>query len=132
MFIWKVIVAKPGFRKVYRIKGSPEMTNQEVFDKAKAFARKRRAEADAYTTVDLVSCTKAYAPKPDTRIPKNYYWCPYCVKPRIFTEDRVLGVKRCLTCGVSENDFHVKKFNHVFRDEYHDYLLNMKPSKEGI
>ncbi len=42
---------------------------------------------------------------------KGLFWCPYCRQKVFFVKDRYLGIKRCPLCGISENDFHVKKEN---------------------
>ncbi len=42
---------------------------------------------------------------------KGLFWCPYCRQKVVFVKDRYLGIKRCPLCGISENDFHVKKEN---------------------
>lgn len=52
-----------------------------------------------------------------TNIPKNIklksgqLWCPYCNNIVVFVRDKRLNVKRCPFCGISENDFWVKKVN---------------------
>ncbi|WP_352420795.1 hypothetical protein [Proteiniborus sp.] len=38
-------------------------------------------------------------------------WCPYCSNIVVFIKDKRLNVKRCPLCGISENDFWVKKVN---------------------
>ncbi|SCG82335.1 hypothetical protein DW1_0727 [Proteiniborus sp. DW1] len=54
----------------------------------------------------------------DTReIPRNIKlkrgqsWCPYCNNIVIFIKDKRLKVRKCPICGISENDFWVKKVN---------------------
>lgn len=50
-------------------------------------------------------------------IPKNIKlkqgqsWCPYCNNIVIFIKDKRLNVKKCPICGISENDFWVRKVN---------------------
>ncbi|SDY77569.1 hypothetical protein SAMN05660462_00868 [Proteiniborus ethanoligenes] len=52
-------------------------------------------------------------------IPKNVtlkrgqLWCPYCSNVVIFVKDKRLNVKRCPFCGISDNDFWVKKVNEI-------------------
>jgi hypothetical protein len=133
MYIWKIIIRYAGTRKVLRIKGKPYQPNLEVYEKAKAFAKKLVDEdTDKVMSIDLVCGTRAYAPKEGTKIPRNHLWCPYCVKPRAFADDPELGVKKCPVCGISDNDFYVKKHNGIFKEEYNDYLLSLKPRKEGV
>ncbi len=42
---------------------------------------------------------------------KGMFWCPYCKQKVMFVKDKYLGIKRCPICGISENDFHVKREN---------------------
>jgi ribosomal protein L37AE/L43A len=48
---------------------------------------------------------------PGTKFKKYHYWCPYCGKATHFREDSYTGVKRCELCGISNQDFYVKKVN---------------------
>ena len=38
-------------------------------------------------------------------------WCPYCSMPVVFVKNKQLGVRCCPVCGVSINEFYVKKVN---------------------
>lgn len=115
MYIWKVIIRYSGTKKIFRIKGKPEDANMVVFGKAKAYAKKlKEADEEGNMKIDLVSGTKAYPPKKDTKIPRGHKWCPYCVQPRIFIEDRSLGVKRCQVCSISDSEFYYKKYNRAW------------------
>ena len=42
---------------------------------------------------------------------RNEYWCPYCSTKAIFVKNKKLGVRQCPFCGISENDYFVKKVN---------------------
>ena len=132
MYVWKVIIRYRGTKKVIRIKGGPEHDNLTVYHKAKAYAKKlKEASQDEGMLIDLVSGSRAYAPKHGTKIPRGHYWCPYCLKPRIFYNDSEIGVKKCSVCGISDSDFYVKKYNGIFEDEYRDFFIKSKiPRKE--
>lgn len=45
------------------------------------------------------------------KLKSNETWCPYCAKRVYFKKDKKLGLKRCTLCGISENDYYVKKAN---------------------
>jgi DNA-directed RNA polymerase subunit RPC12/RpoP len=42
---------------------------------------------------------------------KNESWCPYCSTKVILKKDKRFGVRLCPICGISENDYFVKKVN---------------------
>ncbi|SKC61994.1 hypothetical protein [Maledivibacter halophilus] len=52
-------------------------------------------------------------PKPNWigKLPKNYYWCPYCGEIKKFKVFK--GYKRCELCHISMKDYYVKKFNKL-------------------
>lgn len=57
------------------------------------------------------------APSPSGYRPKkNIAWCRYCQGETLFAWDQRLGTARCLGCGVSTNDFHIKKDNSFFSE----------------
>jgi glutaredoxin len=43
----------------------------------------------------------------------NMKWCPYCAKVTKFSFDGYLGVRRCVYCGISDNDYYVKLANQT-------------------
>lgn len=45
------------------------------------------------------------------KLKKGQSWCPYCNNVVILVRDKRLNVKKCPFCGISENDFWVKKVN---------------------
>jgi hypothetical protein len=113
MYIWKIIIRYAGTKKIIKLRGKPGDSNTYVFEKAKAYAKKlKEADTDSSTKIDLVSGTKAYPPRRGVVIPRGHKWCPYCVQPRIFIENKTLGVKKCQVCGISDSDFYYKKYNH--------------------
>ncbi len=69
----------------------------------------KRAVFKPYIKHLAVSCPSE---KPsDMVLEKGLFWCPYCKQKVMFVKDKYLGIKRCPICGISENDFHVKKEN---------------------
>lgn len=66
------------------------------------------------TIYDMMEKAKQVETK---EIPKNIKlkqgqsWCPYCNNIVIFIRNKKLNVKKCPICGISENDFWVKKVN---------------------
>ncbi len=49
------------------------------------------------------------------KLKQGQSWCPYCNNIVVFIKDKRLNVKRCPFCGISENDFWVKKVNGKVR-----------------
>lgn len=45
------------------------------------------------------------------RLKQGQSWCPYCNNIVVFIKDKRLNVKKCPLCGISDNDFWVKKVN---------------------
>ncbi len=76
-----------------------------------------RVGVNVMEQIDMFDIINTKNEIPDKKIPKTAVlkkkelWCPYCSKPVIFTADRVLGVKRCPYCGISNKDYNVKMVN---------------------
>lgn len=55
----------------------------------------------------------------DKSIPKGLklkpgeLYCPYCQQKVIFIKDKKNGVYKCSFCGISKNDYWVKKVNKI-------------------
>ncbi|WP_139380409.1 hypothetical protein [Maledivibacter halophilus] len=55
----------------------------------------------------------------DKSIPKSIklklgeLYCPYCQQKTIFKKDKKNGVYKCSFCGISKNDYWVKKVNKI-------------------
>lgn len=70
--------------------------------------------------IDMFNIINTKKETPDKEIPegaklkKKQLWCPYCSKPVIFLIDKVLGVKKCPYCGISEKDYNVKMVNDTW------------------
>lgn len=59
--------------------------------------------------VKQVSLTRAYPPDET----QAGYWCPYCQSWEYWRMSDG-GYKLCPVCGMSDNDFHVKTYNHTW------------------
>jgi hypothetical protein len=98
---------------------------KQCLERAKEMIRSIRIKyADRHDmVVELISRRKTF-PKPKGLILKrNDLWCPYCVKPRQFKGNQLVQLdgisfisdyKRCVVCGISDNDYHVKTMNHLW------------------
>lgn len=40
-------------------------------------------------------------------------YCPYCQQKSVFVKDKKKGVHRCRFCGISKNDYWVKRVNSI-------------------
>jgi hypothetical protein len=57
-------------------------------------------------------------PHPPTTevVGKKGYYCPYCRQQDIWKKD-FFGNQICPVCGISDNDYYVKLYNHLWRFE---------------
>jgi hypothetical protein len=104
---WAVSIRSPKASKLiirYKLSEAKELTK-----KAK---EKYRNRPDVQ--VDLISRTKAFAPPQDFRPRGKRYWCPYCAKERMFRPDNSRDAKVCMVCGISDRDFYVRTYNHLW------------------
>lgn len=105
-------------------------TDLQCYQRAKAERDRLKSKYEGQpVTIELISRTKAFKIPDNFKLPKNHYWCPYCIKPRIFMNDDRLGVKRCSVCGISDQDFYVKLYNGIWEQEYYLYCLGKKEEK---
>lgn len=109
---WKVFINEPG--------GKRKMLRKETVGEAVNTAKEYRAQG---FEVDVVSAVKGFAPtqKAGARPTSKHYWCPYCVKYRVFrfmsvVKDGFRGPEdlRCPVCHISDHDYNVRKYNHLF------------------
>lgn len=55
----------------------------------------------------------------DKAIPEGFdlkpgeLYCPYCRQKAVFIKDKKNGVHKCSFCGISKNDYWVKKVNKI-------------------
>jgi hypothetical protein len=60
-----------------------------------------------------VDIYQAHAPESDTKV-RGKYWCPYCQGYHKYKKDGYSGYLRCEICGMSDGDFYVKTYNHLW------------------
>lgn len=68
----------------------------------------RLSDADRPRQPANVSCP------PDYKAKKGYMWCPYCGTTTKTGYDAYLGCRRCLECGVTQNDYYVRRANGLW------------------
>lgn len=103
--MWGVVVV---------IKGNRQFKRFPFLNDAEAYFQKalKLQEKDKKIKVGLVSMLTPFPPKDGMKKPKgkSIYWCPYCVNYREFKNDD--GYRKCSYCGISDSDYHVKRFNN--------------------
>jgi hypothetical protein len=70
--------------------------------------------------VDLEPCPDGHTPPDGFQVDKrgHLYWCPYCQEIRRFKEDHEFtGYHHCEICHISDADYYIRKFNHLFDNE---------------
>lgn len=66
------------------------------------------------TFADIENADCKINPKPKWLIiSQRKLWCPYCNWVKSFKKDKYLGVKKCEACGITINDYYVKKYNEL-------------------
>ena len=124
---WGISVITPKkkiMKVVERREGESLKGCLERAKKAARTLREKYAGRDDIT-IGVVSRLKAF-PMPDkVKLKRNQMWCPYCVKPREFKKGQLVehdGIsflsdyRRCVVCGMSDNDFYVKTYNHLWHN----------------
>ena len=110
---WKLLIKKDGKRFFMR--------KEDVKD-AVATAKELRAQG---AEVEVVSAIHGFKPtrKAGPRPSSKHYWCPYCVKWRVFKymAVTVAGVRgpedmHCPICLISDHDYYVRRYNGLFGD----------------
>lgn len=96
---WKVIV-----------KGEDIVESFEDIDEAEL---KQEELSEKYKKVILISMD-VKKPPADFKVRGSNYWCPYCEEVRRFKRDKDKKVKVCGWCGISENNYYVKKYNDLW------------------
>lgn len=114
--IWMISVRTHDQRKDIFVKTEGAETPQDTYRRAKRLFEKIKGQAGNRATVDLISRTIAFKPK-GVKPHKSWYWCPFCNQWRVFLWDDYLGVNRCNICGISDNDYWVKKYNNLWERE---------------
>ena len=114
--LWMVSVRTENQRKDLTIETEGQETPQETYRRAKKLVEKIKKQVGKRATVDLISKTVAFKPK-GVKPYRSWYWCPYCNQWRVFLYNDYLGVNRCNICGISDQDFYVKKYNNLWEKE---------------
>ena len=114
--LWMVSVRTENQRKDLTIETKGQETPQETYRRAKKLVEKIKKQVGKRATVDLISKTVAFKPK-GVKPYRSWYWCPYCNQWRVFLYNDYLGVNRCNICGISDQDFYVKKYNNLWEKE---------------
>jgi len=80
----------------------------------------------------LISLTQPIPPSDEKHYPnKNKYWCPYCGDERRFKNDSWIGVNRCSICGITDRDFYIRKYNHLWTKTRKNFRRASNPVKIG-
>ena len=117
-YTWYISVrTRTGDARKIKIKGEVGQSAKTVYLKVKELRQKLVEKYEGkHITVDLISASQAFATR--SKPEKGHLWCPYCVKHRISVDNTRLGTEECVVCGITSNDFWVKKYNGIFRREY--------------
>lgn len=73
----------------------------------------KHQEKNPKAKINIVSCNPIPLRQDQHRGDGEYY-CPYCMKWRNFEKHPRLSLKRCEICGITENDFFVKRYNKLW------------------
>ena len=111
---WMISVRSGNNRRDFEFSGREEETPQDTYRRVKSNADKIAKQFEGKNvTVDLISLSVAFKPK-GVKPFRSWYWCPYCNKYRVFSFDPWLEINRCSVCGISDQDFYVRKYNGLF------------------
>lgn len=103
----RVLVIR-GRAKAYR-----NFKDEEVGKKFFEMAKRRFGPENVY----LISCTKAIPPPPGFNPNGTPVWCPYCGAEREFVYYPRWETKVCSICGISDRDYHLRRFNKSWPGE---------------
>ncbi|MCU7521958.1 MAG: hypothetical protein HF312_17215 [Ignavibacteria bacterium] len=125
---WAISIRTHEVTKMFMLRGKEGQSNLDFYKeviklKVQELRDKFTGNRAGPVTIDVISRQVAFKPPKDKKIPRNHYWCPYCIKPRIFVHREKTGNDHCPICGVSDQDFYVKKFNGIFRREFEEYAM---------
>lgn len=114
--MYAVVVLNDEEREITRF---TSRTLAETFLKA---VQDNLAELGA-TDTRLINVTHAVDIDPQKTKPKQHkrgrkpvMWCPYCGEWEIWSKD-ANGNLKCRMCGISDNEFYVKKYNHLWGEK---------------
>lgn len=127
---WSILLRHGSLKKDIVITGNQGERSVDVHKRAKAIAQQLIERMPEGSSYEMFSRTQAFKPKAGTRPGKGQLWCPQCAKFRPFLSDEYLGVRKCFICGMSDQDFYVKKYNHVWRIEQASDSLSRKGEEQ--
>ena len=114
--LWMVSVRTENQRKDLTVETKGQETPQKTYRRAKKLVEKIKEQVGKRATVDLISKTVAFKPK-GVKPRRSWYWCPYCHQWRVFLYNDYIGVNKCNICGISDQDFYVRKYNELWKKE---------------
>ena len=127
---WMLSIRTYTQRKDVIFKPHEGETDLQCYQRAKAqrdkLIEKYKGQA---ITIELISRAMSFKKPVNFQTPKGHMWCPYCIKARIFVEDGRLGIDRCSVCGISDQNYYVKKENGLWAREYLLYCCKPEDKK---
>lgn len=122
--LWMISIRTENQRKDITIEAREQETPQETYRRAKKLVDKIKGQVGKRATVDLISKTVAFKPK-GVKPYSSWYWCPYCNQWRVFLYNDYTGVNQCNICGISDQDFYIKKYNKLWRKEMSERKIKL-------
>jgi hypothetical protein len=114
---WMISVRSGTQRVDFLFEGYSLETPQDTYKRVLNNATKLREKYPSpLVTIDVISRLIAFKPRGE-KPHKSHYWCPYCVKWRVFLYDEKTGYNHCNICGISDSDFYVRKYNSLWKRE---------------
>lgn len=109
MGLYSVIIIKGSHRHRLKPRGFDEAV--EIFQQAVV----RFGDDHCF----FVSCKDRYPVREGFVRRGKLLWCPYCGEGRAFRLDKRIQLYRCPICEVTENEFHVRTANGLWRSPLH-------------
>lgn len=101
---YKVVINKDGDRE---FKYFINKENAEEF-----CANKKREIENKNTYIGVVYREPQPLPEGENHYKGSKIWCPYCNTHRKFSSEK--QIKRCKYCGISKNNYYVKRENNLW------------------
>ena len=124
---WELSVRKGMKHQIVIFEKRDGETTGKVLTRVKAYKQALLSKKPDYI-VEIISRKIAFAPPKNIELKKKEWWCPYCCKPRRFHENDYLGVRQCDICGISDQDYFVKRYNWT---KYTDWVAYEKKKREA-
>ncbi len=113
MVLWGISVRNTKSHEIIHFPVRENESREANFKRVKEYYFKLKKK-NPNCTVELISRNQAFPPKTETKPKRGYMYCPYCRKERRFIRNEELDVKNCIICNMSDSDYWVRKFNHLF------------------